>query len=422
MKICFKKNLVASSSDSEKNFNIATAKNHVDAIKNEINFVRTNLKKYIEKLLIWIKYLNGNKLCIEKKTNIFIKDGEALYKELITYLRLYLNSNKNSLENLEIHENLNDSSNDFVENLQQNDQTSVFNDLLLNKNQFLNRLMKYGKPKGLIGESVNFDNLDPELIVLKLLLDEDDVKKTNREIILNKNLKYFGISCGILPLSKKSITIVDFCEDFEPNSNINSKLNNFIKQIPFQKKNISRNHIHPNILTGNMTSIREIECESIIDILIEQRISNSFVIQTTSFKKDVSIDKNRHRLLNISIENITNAPKLIEKIRKLSPAIQKRLKFSSNGINSIQSINSIYSTEKNNTNNSKISNVETEFTNDSHINSNKYSLKSNIIKEIQTKKDKECVIMKNRIVQNKINNQKVFFKDGLNKDLFSKPK
>ena len=199
--------------------------NKCNQLKKEIDFLRTNLVEYFNKIVYWKKFLKGNKLSIPKKQTFSLKNGVGSYDDLVVCLKEKIKL-KRSLPKLELNEKLNSNAIYFLSELQNNYGNPLCSKLLSDKNEFLKRLEKYIIPKGSIGESIILDETDAELILLKLLLE-----KADRELILNINIKYFGIATGILTTTTKSnITIIDFCEDFIiENKNTILKENNIDK-------------------------------------------------------------------------------------------------------------------------------------------------------------------------------------------------
>jgi len=295
-------------------------------IKEEINFLRTNLKEYINKLQYWKAFLKINRLSIPKKPTISLKDPKSL-DELINYLKTRLKYS-GALSKLEIDEKLFFSANDFINLLQKYDDTKEFNSFLVDKNGFVNRLRKYASPIGLVGESVSLNDTDTEVIILKLLLGEEDPHKTDREIFMSKKMKFFGIASGVLHRSRTSITVIDFCEDYEKE-----------KLVKFEELNPPNNFLTNNTAANSKklvykinykeTSSREYMTSTLSqnnDYVkgVDQNKCNSMVIDTYSddHNNNISFNKARHRSLNISLENVNKASKFIDKIRKTSPSIQ----------------------------------------------------------------------------------------------------
>jgi hypothetical protein len=197
-------------------------------ILEEINLIRTNPYDYYKKLLNWLKNLkrdgeNPDKiiLSIPNKQIMIIKNSSNFYEVLNLLKR------RSSIKPLSMLESLENSARDFFYKLQMSDDgrvtlsninSSDWDKQVIKfcqtKNEFLKRISKYGTPEGSIGESLDFSTIDHEILVLKLLLDENSQEKVNRTLLLNSKINFIGISSGILPSSNVSLTIIDYCENF----------------------------------------------------------------------------------------------------------------------------------------------------------------------------------------------------------------
>ena len=62
--------------------------------------------------------------------------------------------------------------------------------------KFKERINKYGNTFGENYEIIGYNLLDPEFIVLNLILGDGDYSKLGRKIIFNPNIKYIGIGKG----------------------------------------------------------------------------------------------------------------------------------------------------------------------------------------------------------------------------------
>jgi hypothetical protein len=386
-------------------------------IKEEINFLRTNLKEYINKLQYWKAFLKTNRLSIPKKPTISLKDPKSL-DELINFLKTRLKYS-GTLSKLENDEKLFFSANDFINLLQKHDETNEFTNFLVDKNGFVNRLRKYANPVGLVGESVSLHDTDTEVIILKLLLGEEDPHKTDREIFLSKKMKFFGVASGVLYRSRTSITVIDFCEDYEKEKLVKAQelnpQNNFLtnntsvntKKVVYKidhKETSSREYM---TLTLNQNN----DCIKVMD----QNKHNSMVIETYSEdnNNNKSFNKARHRSLNISLDNVNKASKFIDKIRKTSPSINCSITNTISHSNRVNTINSNISNT-----NSKQS-EETIQTNDTNSCLEKKCINNNINHEEKGSKNDSNFDVFHRA--NRKINKNIFYKEA-NINLYSNRK
>jgi hypothetical protein len=386
-------------------------------LKEEINFLRTNLKEYINKLQYWKAFLKTNRLNIPKKPTISIKDPKSL-DELINFLKTRLKYS-GALSKLENDEKLFFSANDFINILQKHDETNEFNSLLVDKNGFVSRLRKYANPIGLVGESVSLHDTDTEVVILKLLLGEEDPNKTDREIFLSKKMKFFGVASGVLHRSRTSISVIDFCEDYEKEKvfkgeELNSQSNFLTKNNGVNMKKVVYK------LNYNETTSREFKTlttnhnNEYIKVL-DQNKNNSMVIDTHSDdnNNNKSFNKARYRSLNISLDNLNKASKFIDKIRKNSPSIQCSIL---NTLSQSNRVNTITSNVSNT--NSKIS-EETIQTNDTNSCAEKNVVNNDVNNEVKGFKNESNTNVFH--TANRKINKNILFKDA-NIDSFSNRK
>jgi len=202
------------------------------SVLDQINYVRSYPGMYIKDLEKYKESLQENILIVKRNSEdkdnfllgneeIYVSEGRKLFDELINILKgLYKREPLQSIKPLTA------TADDFLLVLQMHD-GSDDKILIRSVEDFVKRIRKYGIPHGLLGECIDYGSTSAEVLVLKLLLDDGDPSRTDRNIILNSNLNFVGVSCGILPSSQSFITIIDFCEHF---FNFNEKIpTNLIK-------------------------------------------------------------------------------------------------------------------------------------------------------------------------------------------------
>jgi hypothetical protein len=206
----------------KKNFNFSK---FCSEILEEINLVRVSPKDYIKKLktlkfsenLLSFKDLplKSNKLKVtqegENENTILLTEvplASAAVDELLDYLK-----HLSPMHSLCAIPALEKTAEDFIQVLQMHD-GSDDNIIVKNIEEFMKRIKKYGTPHGVLGESIDYGTTSSELLVLKLLLDDGDSNRTDRNIMLSRDLKFCGIASGYLPTTERTVTILDFCENF----------------------------------------------------------------------------------------------------------------------------------------------------------------------------------------------------------------
>lgn len=171
-------------------------------IVEEINQVRTNPKKYSEKVAKYISYFNGKELKIPgKRASIQTQEGAKAYQECADFLLKQI-----PLEPLSPSRGLFKSAKDYLKIVHQNkvDLSEIDADKILNK---------YGTSSGnyvcvdLGGESI-------EQSVINLLVCDGDRHRKERNVLLSSNYKLIGAANGYHPIYHQC-TIIFTCAKFD---------------------------------------------------------------------------------------------------------------------------------------------------------------------------------------------------------------
>ena len=191
----------------------------IKEIGDEINLVRTKPEKYLTKLKNFRKGISekDNSINVNGETLIF-EDIENQFEDLVKFLEKLT-----PLQPLFENELLINSSEELIETIKKyesKDDTIISNYII----DLSNRLKKYGIINGAIGEIIDVGWIDSaEVIVLKLLLDENQ-DKSERNLILNENIRYYGGSNYDFNLLESMITSLNFSQNHsvkKENSTIN---------------------------------------------------------------------------------------------------------------------------------------------------------------------------------------------------------
>ena len=193
--------------------NFPTLNNNKDYFKsfnqevlNEINYAREKPEEYILKLED-IK----NNLSSKNEKYLYIDNIPYIYKNLFASLEnaiSYLKTQK-KLPKLICLPQISSVCQDLKAEL-------VSKDNIIEKdenNKFKECMNKYGNSFGENYEIIGYNLLDPEFIVLNLILGDGDYSKLGRKIIFNPNLKYIGIDAYFLD-ENHNFHILVFSEDF----------------------------------------------------------------------------------------------------------------------------------------------------------------------------------------------------------------
>ena len=194
-------------------------------VLNEINYAREKPEEYILKLQ-------------DIKDNLSSKNEKFLYIDNIPYIyqNLFL-SLENSIAFLKTQKKLPKliclpQITSACEELKK----EIISKKKDNKNdniKFKERINKYGNTFGENYEIIGYNLLDPEFILLNLILSDGDYNKLGRKIIFNPNIKYIGIDAHFgddLYNDKFHILIFseDFCQTSKKDENIINKYKNKI--------------------------------------------------------------------------------------------------------------------------------------------------------------------------------------------------
>lgn len=256
-----------------------------NSVLEEINYARVYPLKYYNKMADWSKYIKSDEtntkfvIDIPNKSRMKISDIEN-YSSAMKFVRGRVPTSP-----LTVLDCLVNSTADYLAVIQMKDdgQTKVGSKFLQTKDEFVKRLLRFGSPQGVVGESIDIGEVDAELLVLKLILDEDsNVDRPNRILLFNNKLKLVGISAGVLPTSQESVTIIDMCENFffknttlftipkqkgyspttsvmsnsDKKSNFNTNENFFKSSMKMYKENdllITKQHSLPKISNGGFS-------------------------------------------------------------------------------------------------------------------------------------------------------------------------
>ena len=203
------------SKDDYKSFN--------EEVLNEINYAREKPEEYILKLED-IK----NNLSSKTEKYLYIDNIPYIFQNLFSSLEnsiSFLKTQK-KIPNIILHNKITSACEELKKDL--------INNKKENKNEnikFKERLNKYGNSFGENYEIIGYNLLDPEFIVLNLILSDSDYTKLGRKIIFNPNIKYIGIDANFSNDNFDNNFFIlifseDFCEPEKKDENIINKYKN----------------------------------------------------------------------------------------------------------------------------------------------------------------------------------------------------
>ena len=275
------KNNFSCINNAEENF-----KSFNQEILNEINYAREKPEEYIIKLED-IK----NSLPTKNEKFLYIDDIPYIYQNLysslenaISFLKtqkklqklVYLPQISNACEELKKELISNGKSKDNKNNANENI-------------KFKERINKYVKTFGENYEIIGYNLLDPEFIILNLILSDDDLSKLGRKIIFNPNIKYIGMNANFGDKdNNNNFFIIIFSEDFCENSNNDEALMN-------KDKNKNRNYISKTIFYKTRNTYIDKEDQIKLDNKINNLINS---VKKYKIKNKIPKQKNKYKNRN----------------------------------------------------------------------------------------------------------------------------
>ena len=170
----------------------------------EINSVRTNPVAYADKLLEYKKYFKGLVLKLPgAKAGIKTEEGFPPYEEAAKFLK-----SMKPVEEMSPSKGLGRIANDYLEKIKDLDPEQIGEidiDLIIKK---------YGSFSGSFSNISDFGNNTPEFCLIGLLVNDGDESRSNRDFILDKNLKKVGIAREKHALYEY-LTIIVSCTEFK---------------------------------------------------------------------------------------------------------------------------------------------------------------------------------------------------------------
>ena len=275
------KNNFSCINNAEENF-----KSFNQEILNEINYAREKPEEYIIKLED-IK----NSLPTKNEKFLYIDDIPYIYQNLysslenaISFLKtqkklqklVYLPQISNACEELKKELISNGKSKDNKNNANENI-------------KFKERINKYGKTFGKNYEIIGYNLLDPEFIILNLILSDDDLSKLGRKIIFNPNIKYIGMNANFGDKdNNNNFFIIIFSEDFCENSKNDETLIN-------KYKNKNPNYISKTIFYKTRNTYIDKEDQIKLDNKINNLINSP---KKYKIKNKIPKQKNKYKNRN----------------------------------------------------------------------------------------------------------------------------
>lgn len=190
-----------------------------------INNIRNNPSEYSEELKSYKKYFNRNILYYPNHPfPIATTEGYSAVTNAIEDLSSMTNSNTNTLS---LSNELSLACNDLLNNNTNNETIDII-------------ISKYCKVFGKIEEITEYGSYLPEVLIYSLIVDDGDLSRKNRRILLNPLFKYIGLSTSLVTkenndnfritkiILTKNVYNKEILNDFNRNSKIYSELLTYI--------------------------------------------------------------------------------------------------------------------------------------------------------------------------------------------------
>ena len=153
-------------------------------VLDEINKVRPDPESISKKLIDMQKYFKGKILNLPKEAGIETTEGKDGYQQAADFLAkapklpaltvspLVLKIAEESIDEMKKCEN--------EEAMDKIDRRAI--------------IKKYGHYDGRLGDSTDFGSSSPEMVMINLVVDDGNAKRTNRELIFRDDFKEIGIA------------------------------------------------------------------------------------------------------------------------------------------------------------------------------------------------------------------------------------
>ena len=169
----------------------------------QINFLRTNPKKFAEKLKTYLTYFKGNVLNIPERTiGISTIEGPKAYQDAIAYLE-----RQKPLDALDPSKGLFRVAADFQKAIQRKnleDVDSVDIEKIIDK---------YGTFYGEFSRATDYGSQTPEQALISLVVSDGDPTREQRKALLSSDFKKVGVAFGTHK-KFKNCTVILKCTEF----------------------------------------------------------------------------------------------------------------------------------------------------------------------------------------------------------------
>ena len=194
----------------------------------EINFLRTNPRRYSNKVLPYTKYFNGKILRIPG-TGAGIKtiEGADAYREAVTFL-----DNHSRIEAFEASKGMCKIAEDLLKEVQRREPGQ------LSTIDMESIISKYGTFNGNFSRAIDFGGETPEQVLINLLVSDGDPSRGQRDSLLSTDLKIVGVANGTHRTYKKCTVIVTCTKFYSKNDKEDDR--EFFGKEPEKKEDVKK--------------------------------------------------------------------------------------------------------------------------------------------------------------------------------------
>lgn len=175
----------------------------------ELNHVRRDPVSYSKKVQKWIEDFDENESALNiNGCGMFISEGKEVFHEAVEFLKKVT-----PLSGLTYSLGIGKGADELLNLLILHDGIPEMSRMEKSYYDLEKRTNLYGEAYGELDELIDYGTFDPSYVILNFILCDGDKKRKERSIIFNPNVKYCGLSSGLLP-SERVCTVINFTEYF----------------------------------------------------------------------------------------------------------------------------------------------------------------------------------------------------------------
>lgn len=159
-----------------------------EGIAREVNLARTDPGQYASFLEEWSQYYNDKEIERAGQPTIITQEGLSAVKEAIRYLRT-----ASSLPLLKISIGMSLAAKDHAEEL---GRAGKLGHRGLTGSWPTDRVNRYGRWKGALGEAIYYGRDDSREVVMALIIDDGVPSRGHRRHIFDPAFRIVGVACG----------------------------------------------------------------------------------------------------------------------------------------------------------------------------------------------------------------------------------